>query len=168
MDPLSITASCIAIAGAGGAVIKGMKKLRDLTMLPDILLSIIDEVADLSLVLQGIRLNFQIQQDPSGITQAKIAVLHQLLDHAQNQLLKLDQIINYRLIRSNSNGQLAFSRSAWILEKPHVQQLQASLRATRLDIVADFASLNLYDIHSSYTSIQLISVYQYQSASTRG
>ena len=51
MDTLSITASCIAVAGAGGAAVNGLKNLYDLTKVPDILLSIINEVADLTLVV---------------------------------------------------------------------------------------------------------------------
>ena len=54
MDPLSIVASCITVVAFDGTVTKGLKKLRDLSNVPDILLSILNEVADLTLVLQDI------------------------------------------------------------------------------------------------------------------
>ena len=141
MDPLSITASCIAVAGAGGAAVKGLKKLRELTKIPDVLLSIMNEVADLTLVTQDIRLNFQLYQDSHNISPPSMSVITQLLGRAQDTLLELDQVINYRLLHSPKlNGEITFSRSAWIMEEHRVQRLQASLRTTRLDI----AALSLY------------------------
>ena len=99
MDPLSLTASCIAVAGAGGAAVKGLKKLRDLAKVPDILLSTINEIADLTLVVQDIRLSFQVHQNSSNISQASTAVINHLLGRAQATLIELDQIINIRLLQ---------------------------------------------------------------------
>ena len=145
MDLLSITASCIAVAGAGGAVVKGLKKIYDLTKLPDALLSVINETADLTLVVQDIRLSFRLLQDSSIISQASVAVINQLLDRAQATLLELDQVINYRLLSvPNKNGETSFSRTTWIFEEQRVLRLQSSLRATRLDLAARFAALSLY------------------------
>ena len=144
MDPLSITASCIAVAGAGGAAVKGLKKLRDLTKVPDVLLSIINEVADLTLVVQDIRLSFQLHQRSANISQASISVITKFLDRAEATLLELDQIISYRLLQTpKPNGEITFSRSAWIFEEQRIQRLQARLRTTRLDIAARFAALSL-------------------------
>ena len=137
MDPLSITASCIAVAGAGGAAVKGLKKLRELTVLPDVLLSVMNEVADLTLVTQEIRWSFQLRQNSPDLSPSSISVISQLLDRAQDTLLELDQVINYRLLKSpKPNGETTFSRSAWVVEEHRVQRLQASLRTTRLDIGA--------------------------------
>ena len=145
MNPLSIIASCVAVAGAGGAVVKGLKKLRDLTKVPDVILSIINEVADLTLVVQDIRLNFQLHQSSLNISQASMSVINHLLDRAQSTLLKLDQVINYRLLSPSGNsGEVVFRRSAWIFEEQHVRRLQSSLRTTRLDIATKFAALTLY------------------------
>ena len=156
MDPLSVTASCIAVAGAGGVAIKGLKKLRDITKLPDVLLSIINEVADLTLVVQDIKSSFQSQQDSTNISQSSIAVITQLIDRAQATLLLLDQVINYRLLQSPKlNGEITFSRSAWILEEQRVQRLQASLRTTRLDLATSFAALNLYVVQNSMGCFKL-------------
>ena len=142
MDPLSITASCITVVATGGSVVKGLKKLRDLNKIPEILLSIINEVADLTLVLQDIRLNFR--RDSLHVPQSAVIVIEQLLERAQAELLELDQIINYRLLLPpKEKGELVFSRCAWISEERRVQQLQASLRTTRLDIAARFTALNL-------------------------
>ena len=144
MDPLSITASCVAVIGAGGAAIKGLKKLRDITKIPDTLLTIINEVADLTLVVQNIRLSFQSRRNSINLSQGSIAVITQILDRAQARLQELDEVINYRLLQTpKPTGEIAFSRSAWILEAHKVQRLQASLRSTRLDLATSFAALSL-------------------------
>ena len=145
MDPLSVTASCIAVVGAGGAAVKGLKKLRNLKKLPDALLSIINEIADITLVVQDIRSSFRLHQDLSNISQASTDVIDQLLDRAQTTLLELDQIINIRLLEApGRNGEPSFSRTAWIFEEQRILRLQSSLRATRLDLAARFAALSLY------------------------
>ena len=145
MDPLSVTASCIAVIGDGAGAISGLKKLRDLRKIPHVLLSVINEVADLTLVVQDIKSSFHSHRDSSSISQASNSVINQLLDRAHGTLLELDQIINYRLLKpSTNNGEIAFSRSAWLFEESHVQQLQASLRTIRLDIATRSAALSLY------------------------
>ena len=55
MDPLSIIAGCIAVLDAGGKIVKGLTKLTNLRNVPDLLLAVINEVSDLSLIVQEIR-----------------------------------------------------------------------------------------------------------------
>ena len=149
MDPLSIIASCIAVAGAGGTAIKGLRKLRDITRIPHVLLTVINEVADLTMVVQNINLTFQAYQDSANIPRASMAIIDQLLDRAQATLLELDQVLNYRLLQSpKPSGEITFSRSAWILEEHRVHRLQSRLRTTRLDIATSFAALTLYVLHN--------------------
>ena len=125
---------------------KGLKKLRRLTKIPDVLLSIMNEVADLTLVIQDIRLNYQ---GSYSISSPSVSITTQLLDRARDTLLELDQVINYRLLKSSKlNGELTFSRSAWLVEEHRVQSLQASLRTTRLDI----AALSLYVLPLLYVT----------------
>ena len=150
MDPLSIVASCIAVAGAGGTVVRGLRKLKDLRNIPEILLAVLNEIADLTLVIQEIKSSFQSNQTASTVPQTSISIVNQLFDRAQAILLELDQIINYRLILPpRDNGNVAFNRSAWISEERQVNRLQARLRTARLDIAATFAALNLLVPQSS-------------------
>ena len=82
MDPLSITISCVVVIGASGAATKGLKKLRDLMKVPEVLLSIMNEIADLTLVVQDIRFSFHFRKPPSNISQASISIIHRLLNRA--------------------------------------------------------------------------------------
>ena len=144
MDPLSVAASCIAVLGAGGTAIRGLKKLIDLHRVPDVLLAVINEVSD----LQEIKLIFQMHQDTSTSFQSLLSAttITQLLNRAQEILLALDQIINYRLlieIRHSGEEKMVINRSAWLREEHHIRRLQERLRVVRLDIAAGLAVLNL-------------------------
>lgn len=47
MDPLSLTASIIAVVGTGSAVSRGLKKVLLARDLPDVILQLNNEVVDL-------------------------------------------------------------------------------------------------------------------------
>ena len=51
MDPLSLTASIIAVFGAGGSLVKGLRKLLSLKDVPVFLLQLSDELSDTSRVV---------------------------------------------------------------------------------------------------------------------
>ena len=54
MDPLSETASIIAIFQGSGAVGKGLKQIVTLRSTPDILLALTNEAADLQYIVQDV------------------------------------------------------------------------------------------------------------------
>ena len=144
MDALSIIAGCIAVVTAGGSVIRGLAKLQNLRNVPDILLAVIDEVSDLTLLVQEIRLVFQKYQGASDIPQTSISAVQQILDRAQAVLLELDQVVNYRLLRPPSTkGVIRHKLIAWICEERRVYQLQERLRSIRNDLTAGLITLNL-------------------------
>ena len=144
MDPLSIIAGSIAVLGASGKVVKGLTKLTNLRNVPDLLLAVVNEVSDLSLIVQEIRSIFGQDTIHGILPPAATSTLNQLLDRAQAVLLDLDQIVNYRLLLPpKSDGEITVNRSAWLSEESHVLRLQGRLRTIRLDIVAGLATLNL-------------------------
>lgn len=144
MDPLSIIAGSVAVLGAGGKVVKGLTKLKDLRNVPDLLLAVVNEVSDLSLIVQEIRAIFGQDTIHGTIPPTAASTLTQLLDRAQAILLELDQIVNYRLLLPpKNNGEVSVRHSAWLSEERHVLRLQGRLRTIRLDMVAGLATLNL-------------------------
>ena len=54
-DPLSITASIIAVVGAAECVTKTLAKIRSIRNAPDELLALINEVSDLKIILSDIQ-----------------------------------------------------------------------------------------------------------------
>ena len=145
MDPLSITGSCVAVACAGEAVVKVLKNIRDLTRVPDILLSIINEVADLTSIVHVFRSSFQAHEASSNVSQTSISLINQLLDRTQATLLELDQVINHRVLQPpKPNEKVTFGRTAWLAEQRHVQRLQKALRISKLDIMIQLSALNSY------------------------
>ena len=148
MDPLSIIASSIAVTGAGGAVVRGLKKLNDLRNVPSVLLAVMNEIADLTLIVQEIKSIFQVHQETLAAIQPTVSLhtVTQLLNRAQAILLDLDQVVNYRLlveIKDNGEGKMVVNRLAWLREERHVCRLQERLKSVRLDIAAGLATLNL-------------------------
>ncbi|KAL9118326.1 MAG: hypothetical protein Q9187_005131, partial [Circinaria calcarea] len=140
----TLTPGSIAVLGAGGKVVKGLTKLKDLRNVPDLLLAVVNEVSDLSLIVQEIRAIFGQDTIHGTIPPTATSTLTQLLDRAQVVLLELDQIINYRLLLPpNNDDEINVSHSAWLGEERHVLKLQTRLRTIRLDIVAGLATLNL-------------------------
>ena len=47
MDPLSLTASIIAVVGAGSTIGKGLKKAVEARHMPDVVLDLNNEISDL-------------------------------------------------------------------------------------------------------------------------
>ena len=144
MDPLSIIAGCVAVATSGRTVIEGLAKLKSLRHVPDVLFAVINEISDLSLVVQEVKSIFQQCRGTTNILHTSISTVNQILDRAQVILLELDQVINYRLLLpANGRGEIRLNRLNWVREERHVQQLQQRLRSIRLDIVAGLSALNL-------------------------
>ena len=65
MDPLFLTASIIAIAGAGGGAAKAVRKLASLKDAPHLLLALNNEISDLNVVVLAVQDIFQRQQKGS-------------------------------------------------------------------------------------------------------
>ena len=55
MDPLSLTASIIAVLGAGGSVASGIERIVSLRHAPDALLALNNEIVDFQLVVRMIQ-----------------------------------------------------------------------------------------------------------------
>ena len=95
-DPLSITASVIAILGAADSVGKVLSKIRLLNASSDELLALINEVSDFKVVLYDVGRNFR---DPSmtnhPVTADQHAHLVDLIDRGKGILLQLEQMIEY-------------------------------------------------------------------------
>ena len=151
MDPLSIVASCIAVLGAGGTAIRGLQKLSDLRNVPAVLMAVMNEIADLTFLVQEIKTIFQAYQDTLHASNVSFSteVITQLFDRAQAVLLDLDQVINYQILvkikrNSQGEGKIIINRSAWLRKERHVCRLQERLRTVRLDLATGLTALNLF------------------------
>ena len=135
MDSLSVTASILAVIGAGSTVSKGLKKILSAKRLP-ILLQLNNEVTDLQFVVQGVHdLLQQLSQtnrDDEGFSSTR-ASLVSALGHVKETLLALESLIAYRLTTFDShNRQTKVDRISWLQVEPEVKSIKDDIRTDRV------------------------------------
>ena len=142
-DPLSITASIIAVLGAAEGVNKTLSKIKSLRHAPNEVLALINEVSDLRLVLGEVeRCVIRDASRPSSPIE-QLQTMSTLVERAKNTLLELDQLIQYRLLKATSrSAELKVSRREWAAAKPVIERFRQGLRDIRLNIVSQLVVIN--------------------------
>ncbi|CAI6330864.1 unnamed protein product [Periconia digitata] len=157
MDPLSITASILAIVGASEQAVKGLAKLRALKDAPAELSALINEVSDLRAVLAQICfLGVQLEQASNN---GPVIALRSLLDRANGQILELDQCIQHDISKPEATnpGRIKVSRVSWTLHQKRVSSLRQDLRTTRLNLGTALGVITTSSINRVELRIQEIS-----------
>ena len=141
MDPLSLTASIIAIVGGGNTVGKGLKKILSASHLPDILLQLNNEVTDLQYTVQDINDLLQLQtQKPLS----SYASLTSALKFSKQTLLVLESLIAYELTTVDSrNRQTRIDWISWLRVEPKIKRLKEDIRADRVRLSSALTLLAL-------------------------
>ena len=141
-DPLSITASIIAVVGAAEGVTKTLTKIKNIRNAPEELLALINEVSDLQIVLGDIQSYTQTMTISPPIQDA-FQHLSVLIDRARNKLLQLDELIQYRLTKPESAvGRIKVSRREWATARTTIDNFRQSLRDIKLNIIAQMSVIN--------------------------
>ena len=142
-DPLSISASIIALLGAAEGVRKVIGKIKHIQNGPTKILALLNEISDLTLVLQNIQSFVQTQTAQSYIPQDQLRQLATLVDRAKNEVLQLEELIRTTFIRPNSNGDsIKIFRREWLRAKPKIMEFQQNLRDIRLNITSHMTLIN--------------------------
>ena len=164
-DPLSITASVIAVVGAAEGVGKTLNKIRNFRDAPKELLALINDISDLRIVLGD--LESHLTQNAPSIQEEQSEHISTLLNRAKEQLLQLDELVHYRLTRSDSTPQqVKISRQEWAKATSTIKKYRKRLQNTRLNIVAHMLIVNafVFITHKQCRAKQANSVYRsYQS-----
>ena len=147
MDPLSITASIIAIIGVGGNIAKTIRRLASQTNAPDFVLALNNELADFNLVVSAIQDIYQKQQSsarPYGPQDVDIdASVTSALTQARQTAMELQTL--YRQISIGTSGKSGFASlrtKLWLLEPKKAKEVQDNLRTVRLKLAAVLGILN--------------------------
>lgn len=136
MDPLSLTASIIAVVGAGSAVSKGLKKLLSTRNLPAIVLQLNNEVTDLQYVVRDV--DALLRQHDHTVQEGRQALLGygsliRALEHTKKTLLALESLIAYELTTMDSrNGRTKVDWISWLRLEPKVKHLKEEIRNDRM------------------------------------
>jgi hypothetical protein len=144
MDPLSITASVIAVVGAAQESGKvSLKFLRNLKNAPRELQELIDEVTQIGTVLDDVKSAVEAGGKSTP-------ALDLLLKKAAAKLLELEKLIHYELIKAKEDVRV--DRVAWATHQKQVVRFQEQLRNIRHDITTVLSARTLY-VGSTYQPI---------------
>ena len=141
MDPISITASIIAVLGAGGTVAKGLNRIRRLNNAPEILLQLNNEVVDIHLVIRSVdELAQQWSQQPST-SERQRELVHAALSRTKDTVLELERLIAYILTKETDTG-AKVDRLAWIMNMERIREMKNKIRAARDNLNSIWAMLS--------------------------
>ena len=149
-DPLSITASIIAVVGAAEGVTKTLRKIRNIRNAPEELLALVREISDIRTVIGDIDNYIQKIQKSQDTTspatvQPELQHLVILVTRAKGKLLELDQLVQYRLMKPESiDDHIRVSRREWAGAKHIIEGFRRSLRDIRFNIVTQMMVINSY------------------------
>ena len=143
-DPLSITASIIAILGAAEGVTKAIGSIKHIQNAPAKLLALLNEVADLTVVLRSGQTFVRDQNTQSlNIPQDQLQQISTIVDRAKDEILRLEKLIEYSLVKPDSTSEsIKISRQEWLKAKPKIMEFQQSLREIRLSITTHMTLVN--------------------------
>lgn len=141
MDPLSVIASTIAIAGA---LSSGLDQLRTLYDAGQEIHTLMNEVSEIRIILSEVESAIMERQSRKQLPQRSIDNICKLVVCAKDKLQLLDTITKDKLIRSNlPSGEAKVARLAWLRQKPKVKKLQEDLRVFRLSLSSVWGAANL-------------------------
>jgi hypothetical protein len=170
MDPLSITASIVAILGAAEKVTKGLQRLHDLKEAQEDAVSCCNEIAALKAVCYQIdfiqrqwqtkpgaqRCVCQHHSEPyADIFYRPTDDIRELLDAslvcARSSLLKLDVVLQHRILKpsqavAGSPLEQRVMKHKWLLEKKRIEKLRTELRQARSDLFDIIELADMYDV----------------------
>ena len=147
MDPLSITASFIAIVGVSGHAAGAIRKLAAIKEAPDIALALSNEISDLHLVITAVRDALQRQR---AITLPRSAVgshtsVTSLLQNALDKAQEMEALYNSLTTGlPRASDPLKFSTIRWLRRQSKVRKMLEDLKAIRLKLSGAVEILTLY------------------------
>ena len=133
-DPLSVTASIIAVVGAADAVAKGLRRLKAAKDAPKGLKDLVLDVAQLEMVLNCVKSVVLTAGSPP-------IELATLIGEAGSKLLELKSLIEYTLTKAGVSEKV--DRWQWLRKGNEVERLRNQLSTIRLNLVALTSSANL-------------------------
>lgn len=145
MDPLSITASPIAVGGALGTSVKVLQKVASLHHAESELLSLQDEVNSLQIFLELVNDAFRDStyfQLPLE-TRARLEAIKSTLESSVRELESLSYSKPQRFKVPSKNDTPKVARLAWMRLGKDVASLQHKIRDARLNLVVVLSILNL-------------------------
>ena len=136
MDPLSLTASIIAVLGAGSTISRVLRKIQQLKDAPELLLQLHNEITDLYLLIRVVdQLYHGHEYFRNQDFDAQQEAICSVLTRAKRDVLELEKLIAYVLTRETDAG-AEVDRVAWLRSQWKITEMRNSLRRARYDLHA--------------------------------
>ena len=140
MDPLSLTASLIAVVGAAATIAKQLEVLRStIQNASTTLCSLTNEISDLRVVLGACETAIGERYTNPHLPNPPIPLsdLGQIVESLKSSLADLDGVLSSCLIHSaDGKHGIRVAKLKWIREKSNAQRLQNHVRQSKLDLLA--------------------------------
>jgi len=127
MDPLSITASVIAVIGVARKVKEVLCLLKDAKNAPDGLSDLFDHVSSFESFLRA-------SESVIPESDTKVSELRERLHEAKAKLVEINQFINYTLTEAGESRKV--DRWHWVRKSSVVQRLKRQLDEIRQDVLS--------------------------------
>ena len=133
MDPLSITASALAVTEA---ILGTFKVLQIACGARSEIDALSKRVADFSSVLKTIEHASHRPGLSKGASNDGLLAIRHLLDSASVKLLDLQEILDKKFSTNRSNFKSSINKVVWITERKRVKQLVQDLDVLKIDILS--------------------------------
>ena len=155
MDPLSITASIVALIGVCRKLTQGLTVLRQLSHIPEHITALLDELQDFRSVLDAVRVVAQQRHSLDGVEQCSEELKGLLLkasdlfasiaSHCGISIYKLrtDGLEDPSSLSGQTLNLDLLSRFRWLKDKRKVDVYRRRLEVLRSDIANHLAALSL-------------------------
>ncbi|KAH7379029.1 ankyrin repeat-containing domain protein [Cadophora sp. MPI-SDFR-AT-0126] len=132
MDPLSISASIVALIGGATTVVRGLDKLQSLRHAPAELKALLNEVADLQVVLTSVKESLECLRGLGPqIPHDALRNLPDMIDRATKTIEDLNSFVSGNLLKGDPNpagGVLKVSRRTWLGKEKKLAAFRGSIK----------------------------------------
>jgi hypothetical protein len=142
MDPLSISASVIAIATLAARTCSALSDLRELCQsLPGRLHAVNNEVADLNLVLLELS---SLIDGRACLPESELSAVPHILQQANKKLVEIKNIVDQLSAACRASRMTVLRAHAWKKEQGRLQALQEDIRTVKANINIILGASNSY------------------------
>ena len=136
MDPFSLTTGVITLIGACTTSAQTLSKIKNLANAPGLIQAVNNEISDLRLILTDINEHIERTRNRRSsirptINEAVFRLCTSVIDQTKNEVLEVDSLIQYRLLKPDDETGQRVNRRAFLQHHDKLVKLQSELREFR-------------------------------------
>ena len=144
MDPLSVTASAIAIGSIPCGLAKGFRLYKQIHDAPDEVKTLIHELADAQTAVDQAETIALARLSRAPPSDRSTTWLLEVIETSNKTILELEAIIYEKLIKDeDSTEKIRLARRAWCMEKSKIDLLRKGLWENKMNLLFAVSSASL-------------------------